>query len=161
MAFTDTKIVSVNMFTAFSKIIFSLTWVLFFTNITVDHSYATTFANRPLGVVVNSAENIVRGKAGESYADWDTVDKKRIFTYTSLLITEVLKGVLTEKQILIRQPGGSKDGIEMGVPGVANFVVGEDVVLQKKKKNQEDSSYDIPGFTTGKYNVKRDQNGDF
>lgn len=120
---------------------------------------AASFINRPLGDVVKETPNIVRGRAGENYSEWDKTGRKALYTYTRLDITEVLKGSIRESQILLRQPGGSKDGMEMSVPGTANFNAGEDVVVLLGERNKEDDSYDVPGFTTGKYNVSTSEGG--
>jgi len=122
--------------------------------------FATSFVNRPIGDVVKEADIIVRGRAGDGYADWDKGGRKQIYTYTNFTVTEVLKGKIKEGKILLRQPGGSKDGMEMSVPGVASFNTGEDVVVLLGNKNEEDASYDVPGFTTGKYNVVEGENGE-
>lgn len=123
-------------------------------------AFATTFANRPISVAANEATNIVRGTAGESFSNWDS-DHKRIYTYTRLEVTDVLKGSLNaDTQILVRQPGGTIDDTTMGVPGTASFVPDEDVVVLLGPYNKADDSYDVPGFTTGKYNVVKGENGE-
>lgn len=123
-------------------------------------AFATTFVNRPLSEAVNEAPNIVRGKTGDSYSDYDK-DHRRIFTYTRFTVTETLRGDLKAgNPILLRSPGGSKDGMEMHVPGAAQFSSDEDVVLLLGARNAEDDSYDIPGFATGKYEVRRGKNGE-
>ncbi|MBI3555533.1 MAG: hypothetical protein HY074_04645 [Deltaproteobacteria bacterium] len=120
---------------------------------------ATSFVNRPMAEAVNEVPNIVRGKTGESYSDF-AADKRRIFTYTHLAITDVLKGSIKDTKILLRSPGGGKDGQEMHVPGAAQFGQDEDVVLLLGEYNAEDKSYDIPGLTTGKYNVVTGEAGE-
>jgi hypothetical protein len=124
------------------------------------NSHGTTFINRPLGDVVKETPNIVRGRAGDSYSEWDKSGRKSLYTYTRLDITEVLKGGIKENQITMRQPGGSKDGTEMNVPGTAHFNVDEEVVVMLGERNKEDDSYDVPGFTTGKYNLITAENGE-
>lgn len=125
-----------------------------------ENALATTFINRPLGEAVKESAFIVRGKAGESYSDWDKQGQRRVYTYTYFNVVEVLRGNLKESQILVRQPGGSKDGMEMNVPGVAHFQLGEEVVLLLGEHNSEDDSYDVPGFTTGKYNLVKGERGE-
>lgn len=123
-------------------------------------AFATTFVNRPLGEIVKETSVIARGRTGESYSEWDKSGRKQIFTYTYFTVTEVLKGDLKKEKIVLRQPGGGKDGIEMSVPGTANFVPEEDVVVMIGDYNDEDDSYDVPGFATGKYNVVQGPNGE-
>lgn len=122
--------------------------LLFFT----QNSNATTFVNRPLKAVVEESSLVVRGRTGDSYSDWGKSDRS-IYTYTYFYITEVIKGSLSDSKILLRQPGGIKDGIEMNVPGAAGFSIDEDVVLLLGSKS-DDGSYDVPGLVTGKYMVK-------
>ncbi|MBI2606945.1 MAG: hypothetical protein HYW49_12800 [Deltaproteobacteria bacterium] len=109
--------------------------------------------NRPLKDVVQESALIVRGRTGESYSDWGKSESRTIYTYTHFAVTEVFKGKLGETNIVLRQPGGSKDGIELHVPGAATFTPGEDIVVLLGPRFAEDGSYDVPGFTTGKYNV--------
>ncbi len=110
--------------------------------------------NRPLKDVVNEAVYIVRGQTQDNYTSWGKGELSRsIFTFTNFTITEVLKGDLKETKIVLRQPGGAKDGIEMHVPGAAGFARGEDIVVLLSPKNQDDGSYDVPGLVTGKYLV--------
>src|SRR5262245_44726699 len=113
---------------------------------------ATTFVNRPIAEAVKESAYIVRGRAGDSHSAWDKAHQ-RVYTYTRFNATDVLRGKLKAPKILVRQPGGSVDGIEMNVPGVAHFGNDEDVVLLLGERNEDDDSYDVPGFTTGKYNV--------
>lgn len=126
--------------------------------------YATTFANRPLKIVVTEAKFIIRGTTGNTYSERPEANKKsetgvQIFTYTELFVVEELKGKLPEKRILMRQPGGSADGMEMQIPGTARFEKGEDVVVLLGERNEDDGSYDVPGFATGKYNIQKNASG--
>lgn len=121
--------------------------------ISISSSWATTFVNRPLKEVLGEANLIVRGVAGDSYASWDPSGRKAIFTYTDLSVLEVIKGELSENRILIRQPGGVKDNVEMQVPGSAKFQRGEEVVVLLGERNPDDDSYEVPGLVTGKYLV--------
>lgn len=123
-------------------------------------SLATTFVNRPLGEVVKGSHLIVKGRAGDSYSDWAKDGSRALYTYTHFTISDILKGELKETRILLRQPGGSKDGMEMSVPGAANFAPDEDVVVLLGKKEESDGSYHVPGLATGKYDVKTGPNGE-
>lgn len=125
-----------------------------------ENAFATTFVNRPLGEIVKETSVIARGRTGDSYSEWDKSGRKQIFTYTYFTVSEILKGDLKKERILLRQPGGGKDGIEMSVPGTANFVAEEDVVVMIGDYNDEDDSFDVPGFATGKYNVVKGPNGE-
>lgn len=120
----------------------------------VQSAHSTTFVNRPFNDVIKESPIIVRGRASDQYSDWGKgKSSKGIFTYTTFIISEVLKGELKETSILLRQPGGEKDGTELHVPGAASFNRDEDLVVLLGSKDPEDGSYDVPGLTTGKYNI--------
>lgn len=124
----------------------------------LNNLWATTFANRPLGSVVQEANLIVRGTTGSSASDWGKGEfKGSIYTYTDFEVTEVLKdttGKLSEgKRIVLKQPGGEKDGVEMSVAATAVFQPGEDVVLTLSAPDPSDESYMVLNLTAGKYNV--------
>jgi hypothetical protein len=121
--------------------------------------WATTFINRPLRSVIDEAPIIVRGRTGESYADWGKSETRALYTYTDLQVTEVIKGDVKDSKIQLRQPGGVRDGIEMQVPGSAKFNREEDVVVLLNPKNADDGSYDVPGLLTGKYSVSQSADG--
>ncbi len=126
----------------------------------VQTAHSTTFVNRPFNDVIKESPIIVRGRASDQYTDWGKgKQSKAIFTYTTFIISEVLKGELKETSILLRQPGGEKDGTELHVPGAATFQRDEDLVVLLGNKDTDDNSYDVPGLTTGKYNVV-EQNGE-
>jgi hypothetical protein len=108
--------------------------------------------------VVQEAVLIVRGTTGSSTSDWGKGDAKgSIFTYTDFEITEVLKDATGQveagKRIVIKQPGGEKDGVEMSVAATAVFQPGEDVVLTLSAPDASDDSYTVLNLTAGKYNI--------
>ncbi|GEM_PF-1695418 len=121
---------------------------------------ATTFVDRPMTAVVNEAQAIVRGVVVGTHVDYEPSGSGRIMTYTRVKIDEVLKGTISEKEVLVRQPGGAKDGMEMRVAGTAEFKEGEDVVLLLGPFDSRDQSYFLPGLATAKFNVERRKNGD-
>ena len=107
-------------------------------------TFATTFINRPFNDVVKESPLIVRGRAADQYTDWGKGgSSKAIFTYTQFIITEVLKGDLKETSILLRQPGGEKDGVELHVPGAAIFNRDEELVVLLGAFDAADKSYDV------------------
>lgn len=130
-----------------------------------SESYSTTFSNRPLGEVIREAPLIVRGRTRQSYSDWGKGAQARaILTYTEIEVTDVIKGQLSRPDsdhLLVRQPGGAKDGMELSVPGTAFFGVGEDVVLTLGPKDASDGSRDVMNFAAGKYSVVSDESGTF
>lgn len=99
------------------------------------------------------ADQIVHGRVVRTKSEWDK-NSRRIYTYTTLTVLESLKGKATYKEVIIRQLGGSANGIGMRVPGAAKFRLGEEVVvfLEEKKK----SIPQVMGMAYGKYTVLLD-----
>lgn len=121
---------------------------------------ATSFAVRPMGTVVDEAPVIIRGKAQDSRTEWSQPSEagKKIYTYTDILVDEVLKGDVSQKTIQVREIGGEKDGVTLEVPGAARFKHGDDVVLMLSNP-ASDGAYPLLGLSTGKYSVTRDASG--
>jgi hypothetical protein len=119
---------------------------------------ATSFYPRSFPETVQDAPVIVRGKIQSSYSDWgvDSDGNKRLYTYYDLQLEEVFKGEVKGRTLLFRELGGEKDGIGMDVAGAAHFEKGEDVVVTLGEKNP-DTSYNLRGLMTGKFNVRRDE----
>jgi hypothetical protein len=126
----------------------------------VSSAQATTFIPRPFPAHVQDAPLIVRGKVGTVYSDWVATSDggKRIYTFTEIQLTEVLKGKVAGSSIQARELGGEKDGLGMQVPGTAQFDRGEDVVVLLGERNG-DGSHDMQGMMMGKFNVVRDPGG--
>lgn len=140
--------------------IFCLLYIFLLQSNAIEIASATSFVIRPMGEVVDDAPIIVRGKTRDSRAEWSSPNEpgKKIYTYTELLVDEVIKGEVEAKSIQIREMGGEKDGVTLEVPGTAQFKHGEDVVLLLSKP-AGDGSYPLLGLSTGKYSVTRDSAG--
>ena len=72
-----------------------------------------------------------------------------IWTVTSLIVTERLKGVGISK-VTIKQPGGSLGGMNQSVSGTALFTEGEDVLLFLEPAADEKNSFVVLGMASGK-----------
>lgn len=135
-----------------------MTWILSFF---IPLLLATTFIERPFPTTVQDAPLIVRGKIGQTRPEWvNGIDgARRIFTYYDLNVTESIKGgIASGSAIQIRELGGEKDGMGMQVSGTAHFDPEEDTVVFLGEKNG-DQSYDVHGMMMGKYNLRRDSDG--
>ena len=112
---------------------------------------ATSFIAKPFEERVSEAEFAVRGYVGMTYTDWSKSNsgKRRIYTFTEILVKEVLKGDVTTNSIMLRSLGGVKDGVGAMVHGVAKFKRGEDVVVFTGRQNTDDS-YSIRGMMMGR-----------
>lgn len=128
--------------------------------LTASPASATSFIERPFPESVEDAPIIVRGRAGRSQADYGAFGEggRRIYTYTELEITEVLKGAPGASRIRIRELGGEKNGIGMHVSGTARFEAGEDLVIFLEPKSA-DGSFPVRSMMMGKFNLSRDDEG--
>lgn len=123
-------------------------------------AYATTFVETPFPDLIGEAPAVVRGTIGTSSSDWVLGEdgSKRIYTFYQLQVGEVFKGDVSGTNILVREMGGEKDGVGMQVAGAAQFARGEDVVLLLGEQDK-DGSYEVRGLASGKFNLRRQENG--
>jgi hypothetical protein len=123
---------------------------------------ATSFMPTPFPTSVQNAPIILRGKVGMSYPEFaqDPDGGKRIFTFTEIQPTEVLKGDVrtAANSLIIREMGGEKDGVGYHVPGTAQFQRGEDTVIFLRPADR-DGTFDVHGMMMGKYNVITNSEG--
>lgn len=139
---------------------FTLTFLLL-VPYSISISHATSFVPIPLTSQVGEADTIVRGKTGQGYSDYGPRNDggRSIYTYYQLQVSEVLKGdVAPSSSISIREMGGEVNGVGMQVAGASHFDPGEDVVVFLGPKNP-DGSYDVKGLSSGKYNIRTDDDG--
>lgn len=123
-------------------------------------AFATSFIDTPFPELVKDAPTVVHGKIGTSSSDWVTGEdsSRRLFTFYQVQVDETFKGNVSGSSITIREMGGEKDGVGMQVAGAAQFTRGEDVVLLLSEQNK-DGSYEIRGLASGKFGVRRQENG--
>ena len=139
-----------------------LPWLFLFSS---PLAFATTFMPLPFPERVGEAEAIVRATVGNSHTEWSTGrdGSKRIYTFSEVTPREVIKESssqpLPSQSFMVRELGGTKDGVGMQVSGTAHLTRGEDVVLMLGRANP-DGSYDIRGMMMGKYNLERDGQGE-
>jgi hypothetical protein len=133
-----------------------ISWNIF----NAPQTLATSFYIQPFPETVQEAPVIIRGKAGNSYADWgkDENGTKRIYTYYEIQVSETLKGKVNTQAIVIREVGGEKDGIGLQISGTSHFDKNEDAVIFLREKNS-DGVFDVQGMMMGKYNLRTDSEG--
>ncbi|NDD92414.1 hypothetical protein EBZ37_10050 [bacterium] len=132
--------------------IFSLPWGLMLL-LVCSPARATSFIKRSFPDAVKDAPVIVRGVIGMSYSDYvrDPGNNERIFTFYEVTPSEVLKGALADNgRVIVRELGGSKNGVSMNIPGASSFKRGEEVVLFLGLSNS-DGSHNVRGMMMGKY----------
>ncbi|OFZ19901.1 MAG: hypothetical protein A2X94_14690 [Bdellovibrionales bacterium GWB1_55_8] len=118
----------------------------------------TTFFERPFPETIENAPIVIRGVVTGTYTDWSREPgDQRIFTFYDLQVSEVFKGEVSGRAVLIRELGGENDGIGMQVAGAAQFARGDDVVVLLGKPNP-DGSHPVRGMMMGRYDILRDEN---
>ncbi len=117
---------------------------------------ATSFIEKSFPDAVGESPVIVRGTIGMSYSDYGRSpgDEKRLFTYYELVPSEVFKGSVPDGAIMLRQIGGSKDGVTMEVPGTARFSRGEEVVVMLGAQGG-DGTFNVRSLMMGKFTIDR------
>lgn len=91
---------------------------------------------------------VVRATARQSMTAFDQSERK-IWTWTELSVTEVLKGQ-APSTLLVKQPGGEVGGLGQHVAGAARFTPGEDCVLFLEPATDEKGVYVVRGLAAGK-----------
>lgn len=126
-------------------------------------AHATTFVKKTFEKAVSDSEGIVRGTVGINYPNWAQFPdgSRRICTFTELTIEEVLKGDIpvSGKLLLLRELGGSKDGVSLQIPGQVRFGKGEEVVVFIALPPNSDGSFTLNGMELGKYTFMQDEDG--
>ena len=84
-------------------------------------------------------------------------DREGIFTQTRFKIMEVVKGQ-TDSEMVLTLPGGEWEGQRMYVPGMPQFVVGQETVLFLSKRDDFGSPWPM-GLGQGCYAVQVGEGG--
>jgi hypothetical protein len=119
--------------------------------------FATTVV--PMGVekLTKVSTHIVEGQAVSSAARWNS-EHTFIFTYTKFEVRQALKGQ-TPGTIVVRQIGGTVDGITQRVAGVRHWRTGEEAVLFLQSSSTPDGSLVVTGLMQGNFMVQRTSAG--
>jgi len=118
---------------------------------------ATTVQKFSRQELTKKSDSIVMAKVQDVYSSQDAVSKE-IYTYITLNVTESVKGAKGEKQVTIRQLGGSVGNLISAVPGTPSFKTGEEVVVFLSVRDKDGYPW-VMGLQQGKYSVVTDENG--
>src|SRR5690349_15691360 len=102
--------------------------------------------------LIIGARAIVRGRVLAISCDFDP--QGRICTYVTLRVNEVLKGQITSRRIVLREPGGQVGLQGSTIFGAPRFRPEEEVLLYLDSWN--DGSLRVHQLFLGKFNVTRD-----
>ena len=108
--------------------------------------------------MVNQSDVIAIGNCVETKSVW--VDRTLV-TLATISVTESLKGEAST--LTVELPGGvdanRKLPIAMTYPGAPSVVPGEDVFLFLTATGQVAGSYNVAGFSQGKFSIVTDEDG--
>lgn len=73
------------------------------------------------------ADRIVHGEVTRCWSAWDATGQS-IWTHCEIRVEETLKGAV-EARLVVSEPGGEVDGVEMAIAGAPRYEAGEEVVV--------------------------------
>ena len=103
--------------------------------------------------LIRFADLIVSGRVLEIRSGWDPA-VAAIYTYITLDVQLVLKGVVNERTITVKQLGGEAGRRGLRVPGQPVFGIGEDVLLFLEVRPRDGTLY-TSALWQGKWNLHR------
>ncbi|MGD1046101.1 MAG: hypothetical protein ABR936_12400 [Bacteroidota bacterium] len=123
-------------------------------------AYATTMKRLGITELTKGSSHVVQCKIKTIKSSWNE-ERTLITTEIELDVSEVVKGTISEKTILLKMPGGTIDGRTTVVVGAPSFDVGEEVVLFLKRMDKRDvaarDQYGLVGLSQGKFSVQYDK----
>jgi len=118
---------------------------------------ATTVIPMDVEKLASLSTHIVEGRAVQSTSQWNA-DHTLIFTYTKFAATRTLKGEVPAT-FMVRQLGGSVDGITQRVSGVRHWRPGEEAVLFLQPSSIGDGALVVTGLMQGNFLVRHTAQG--
>lgn len=103
------------------------------------------------------ADIVVIARVDELVPGWDP-DTNAIYTYVHLSVDRVLKGVVPQPQIVVKQLGGRVGGVGLHVADQAAFTVGETALLFLEVRPRDGTLY-TSALWQGKWSVESDAVG--
>jgi hypothetical protein len=113
----------------------------------------------PMGVekLTSVSTHIVEARAVRSVSQWNA-EHTLILTYTSFEVRRSLKGQ-TPHTILVRQLGGTVDGVSQKVAGVRHWRPGDDAVLFLQPSSIPDGALVVTGLMQGNFMMRHTPQG--
>src|SRR2546428_12912397 len=100
------------------------------------------------------SDAIVTGRVTDVAAGRDA-RTNAIYTYVTVLVDQVLKGDIAEREIVVKQVGGEIGNEGLGVPEQALFARGENVLLFLEARRRDGTLY-TSALWQGKWTIERD-----
>lgn len=114
-------------------------------------AFATTLMGLSIADLTQSSELVVRGVVSATRCEKDA-KSGRLYTYTTITPSTAYKGQ-PAKSIVVRQIGGSWQGMEQWIPGTPRLKVGQDLVLFLIREN---GLHFLKGMSQGLFEVVRE-----
>ena len=107
--------------------------------------------------LTKASDVVIEGEVIDSKADWSN-DGKTIFTKAIISESMILKGRITQTEIIVEYDGGVIGDIGLKVSDVTPLIKGEKVILFLKagKSKKDGSVFNIVGKGQGKYTIGSD-----
>ncbi|HYH00346.1 MAG TPA: hypothetical protein VD837_14530 [Terriglobales bacterium] len=118
---------------------------------------ATTIVPLSVEDLTRGASTIVRARATRAWSEWNP-ERTVIYTYTRFNVSQNLKG-LPSAAVVVKQAGGTKDGLKQRLFGVRHFQVGEEAVLFLRPSKAHDGTLVVVGLMQGNFRVLRSATG--
>jgi len=120
-------------------------------------AWATSVRPMSIDKLTQEASNIVEARAVQTWSAWNA-QHTRIYTFTRVNVSRSLKGGAVSNMV-VKQPGGTKDGIKEIVFGVRHLQPGEDAVLFLRPSVDNDGTHVVVGLMQGSFRVYRSTSG--
>jgi len=107
--------------------------------------------------LTKASDIVISGEVENTESQWNK-DGKTIFTTAYITVSDVIKGVTTQRKIAIEYEGGEVGEIGLRVSDQTALVKGEKVILFLKsgKSHRDGNTYNIVGHGQGKYVIDAD-----
>jgi hypothetical protein len=112
-------------------------------------SFAPQWSDQQL---VDFSSAVVMGKVTSIASGWDG---NAIYTYVTIEVRRVLRGGITERQVVLKQAGGVVGDIGMELSGQARFQRGEEVLVFAEVRPRDRTLY-TTALWQGKWTIQRD-----
>jgi hypothetical protein len=113
---------------------------------------ATTMNQIGIRNLAQGAEKIVQAKVTAVVTQWNN-NQTVIYTYVRMNIVDDLITGDQDREIIIKQPGGTIGTLTLAVSGTSRYQVGEENVLFLTKDLWTPSTFQTMGMFQGKYKV--------
>src|SRR5205085_2267282 len=111
--------------------------------------FATTVIPMDVEKLASLSTHIVEARAGQSVSQWNS-EHTLILTYTTFEVKKILKGQ-TPGTIVVRQLGGTVEGVSQRVSGVRPWQEGEESVLFLQPSSIPDGALVVTGLMQGNF----------